>query len=119
VVTGASRGIGRAVADTLVAAGARVLGVSRSGTGHRDGVTSVALDLLAPGSIDRIVDASDRTFGGPPDILVNTAGVFAVAPISETSPDTFDHLVALNLTIPFRLVRGFLAGMQARRQGTS
>jgi NADP-dependent 3-hydroxy acid dehydrogenase YdfG len=117
LVTGASRGIGRAVAGALVAAGARVLGVSRSGTGHPDGVTSVALDLLAPGSIDRIVDACDGTFGGAPDILVNNAGVFAVAPIGETSPDTFDHLIALNLTIPFRLVRAFLAGMQARRQG--
>lgn len=101
----------------MAVAGARVLGVSRSRTGYPDGVTSVALDLLAPGSIDRVVEAAGRTFGQSLDILVNNAGVFAVAPIGDTPLDEFDHLVALNLTVPFRLVRAFLAGMQARGQG--
>jgi NADP-dependent 3-hydroxy acid dehydrogenase YdfG len=116
VITGASRGIGRAVADALVGAGARVVGLSRSGGGG-PGLAHVAVDLLDPDSAERAVRSIERELGGPPDVLVNNAGAFVVSPIGETTTGTFDRLLALNVSVPFRLVRAFLSGMLARGRG--
>jgi NAD(P)-dependent dehydrogenase (short-subunit alcohol dehydrogenase family) len=116
VVTGTSRGIGWAIAEALTAAGARVVGLSRGGS-TPPGVDHVTADLLDPASLDHAVEQSKRTLGGPPDILVNNAGAFVVAPIEETTADTFDRVLALNLSAPFRLVRAFVAGMRARGSG--
>jgi len=116
VVTGASRGIGRAIAEALVDAGSRVIGLSRTGQGPR-GVTSVAVDLLDPPSLQRAITSCQTACQGAPDILVNNAGAFVVAPIAETSPELFERVIALNLSVPFRLIHAFLPGMQARRSG--
>jgi len=116
VITGASRGIGRAVAEALIGAGARVIGLSRSATGP-SAITQVTVDLLDPAGVERAVGAVERELGGPPDVLVNNAGAFLVAPIGETTPDTFDRVLALNLSVPFRLVYAFLSGMRARGRG--
>jgi NADP-dependent 3-hydroxy acid dehydrogenase YdfG len=116
VVTGASRGIGRAVAEALIGAGARVIGLSRSDPGA-SAITHVTVDLLDPLSLDRAVGTIEHELGGAPDVLVNNAGAFLVAPIGETTPDTFDRLLALNLSVPFRLVYAFLSGMRARGRG--
>ncbi len=118
VVTGASRGIGRAVARALVAAGARVLAVSRGGVTSPDpGLIDLTLDLLAPGSIEAVVHAAQQAFGRAPDVLVNNAGAFLIAPVADTSPEQFDRLLALNLSVPFRLVHAFLPGMRQRGRG--
>jgi NADP-dependent 3-hydroxy acid dehydrogenase YdfG len=118
VVTGASRGIGRAVALALAAAGSRVLAVSRTGGGHAEPrIVDFEVDLVMPGSVESVIRAADETFGRSPDVLVNNAGAFLIAPISDTSPESFDRLVALNLSVPFRLVRAFLVGMRRRRRG--
>jgi NAD(P)-dependent dehydrogenase (short-subunit alcohol dehydrogenase family) len=118
IVTGASRGIGRAVALALAGHGARVLAISRTVSGERDDrITEVALDLAAPGSVASVVAAADRAFGRAPDVLVNNAGAFFVAPIVDTSPESFDRLLALNLSVPFRLVHAFVGPMRARGSG--
>ncbi len=118
VVTGGSRGIGRAVARTLGAAGARVLAVSRRGVASPDpGIIDLTLDLVAPGSIESVVQTAQRAFGRAPDVLVNNAGAFLIAPVADTSPEHFDRLLALNLSVPFRLVHAFLPGMRERGRG--
>ena len=118
VVTGASRGIGRAVARALAAGGARVLAVSRTGADTAEPcIVECAVDLLAPGSVEFVVRTAEERFGRSPDVLVNNAGAFLVAPISDTSPESFDRLVALNLSVPFRLARAFLVGMRERGHG--
>jgi NADP-dependent 3-hydroxy acid dehydrogenase YdfG len=118
VVTGASRGIGHAVALALASAGARVLAVSRSGIGNANGgIIDLTLDLAAPGSVESIVHAAERSFGRTPDLLVNNAGAFLIAPVADTPPEQFDRLLALNLSVPFRLVRAFLTQMLARGRG--
>src|SRR5215469_9812079 len=118
VVTGGSRGIGRAVVGALGAAGARVLAVSRTGLADaQPGTIELRVDLAAPLGIESVVRAAEREFGGAPDVLVNNAGAFLIAPVADTSPEQFDRLLALNLSVPFRLVRAFLAGMRARGRG--
>jgi NADP-dependent 3-hydroxy acid dehydrogenase YdfG len=116
VVTGSSRGIGRAVASALVERGATVVGLSRSG-GDAPGVIEVRADLLAPNGIDATVQHIEDALGGTPDLLVNNAGAFVVAPIGSTTPETFERLLALNLAVPYRLVFAFLEGMRARGRG--
>jgi NADP-dependent 3-hydroxy acid dehydrogenase YdfG len=117
VVTGASRGIGRAVAEALTGAGMRVLGVSRSPMACSAGVVPLEVDLLAPGSEELVAEAAQRAFGAPPDVLVNNAGTFVVAPLDDTTPAMFDRVIALNLSVPFRLVHAFLGGMRGRGRG--
>ena len=58
-----------------------------------------------------------EALGGTPDLLVNNAGTFVVAPIASTTPETFDRMVALNLSVPYRLVFAFLDAMRARGRG--
>lgn len=59
--------------------------------------------------LDRLSDA--------PDVIVNNAGIFAVATIEETSPEDFDRMLALNVSAPFAIIRGLLSRMKARRRG--
>jgi NADP-dependent 3-hydroxy acid dehydrogenase YdfG len=121
VVTGASRGIGRSTVRALVAAGAKVIGVSRSptraGEAAQAGEAGVVADLTDPSAVERAVDAILAQLGGAPDLLVNNAGAFVLAPIEATSPETFARLLAVNLAAPFSLVHAFLAEMRQRRRG--
>jgi NAD(P)-dependent dehydrogenase (short-subunit alcohol dehydrogenase family) len=117
VVTGASRGIGLAVAEELQAAGAHVVRVARSlaeAEGERR--TDLPGDVTDPAAVARVarrvLDAR-----GAPDILVNAAGVFLVAPLAETTPEAFGAQLAGNLVGPFLMLRAFLPAMVARRRG--
>lgn len=117
VVTGASRGIGAAIAQALSLAGARVIGVARSPGVACPDVIAVRCDLMKPGGIDCVVDTAAREFGGAPDILVNNAGAFVVGRVEETSVATFAEMMTLNLSVPFALVHAFLPGMRSRGRG--
>jgi len=117
VVTGASRGIGLAVAEELQAAGAHVVRVARSLTdAEAERRTDLRGDVTDPAAVarvaQRVLDAR-----GAPDVLVNAAGVFLVAPLAETSPEAFGAQLAGNLVAPFLLLRAFLPAMAARRSG--
>jgi NADP-dependent 3-hydroxy acid dehydrogenase YdfG len=57
------------------------------------------------------------TAGGAIDILVNNAGVFPLAPVLDTTPDSFERTLAANLSAPFRVLHGVLPGMRARGRG--
>lgn len=122
VVTGASRGIGEAIARALDARGARTLLVARGAdrlraiAGELRRAEPCAADLAQAAGAENVADAAGRAFGTP-DILVNNAGVFAIGPIETTDDATLDTLLALNAAAPFRLVRAFLPGMIARGSG--
>jgi NAD(P)-dependent dehydrogenase (short-subunit alcohol dehydrogenase family) len=114
LVTGASRGIGAAVADTLQHAGARVVRVARSLPDREaSGRLDCRADLTDPGQVDalaaRVLDS-----WGPPDVLVNNAGGFLLAPLERTAPADFDAQLAVNLRAPFLVARAFLPAMRAR-----
>jgi NADP-dependent 3-hydroxy acid dehydrogenase YdfG len=117
LVTGASRGIGLAVADELRAAGAHVVRMSRSlpdGSGERE--TTLRCDVRREEDVGRAVE---RVLGelGTPDIVVNNAGVFFVKALAETTLAEFTQSVATNLTGPFLVARALVPAMVQRGRG--
>ena len=123
LVTGASRGIGEAVARALAGAGARVHLLARSAAGieriaRELGGCAWPADLTDPAALRDALGRMSKDVGGSPDIVVNAAGVFDMAPLAETSLETFDRNLAANLRGPFLVIRALLPAMLARGSGT-
>jgi len=102
LVTGASRGIGRAVAGRFAELGARVLAPSRT-----------ELNLSDPAAPDRYLAAIDD----PIDILVNDAGINLLAGLSETDDELLQSTLEVNLLAPLRLARALAPAMAQRGWG--
>ncbi len=121
VVTGASRGIGAAVARRLAGAGLRVACVGRDREALEavarevSGVAIVA-DVTASGASESIL-AEVRTRLGDVDVLVANAGVEASAKLERTTDEIWDRLMATNATAVFRLCRAVIPSMIARGFG--
>jgi len=127
LVTGGGRGIGRAVAATLAAAGAAVAVVARSEDQlaetvaqiSRDGGHALALpvDVTDRRAIEQMATEVEQRLG-PVDLLVNNAAVFSPpGPVCETDPDVWWHAVEVNLRGPYLCSRAVLPGMIARHNG--
>lgn len=124
LVTGAGRGIGRAVALRLAAAGHRVALVARSAdelaatAAACAGPASLAVpaDLLAPGAVDRVYERVEAELG-PVEVLIANAGAGFSAPLARTSDDDWQHTLDLNLTMPFRCLRRAVPAMVAAGWG--
>jgi NADP-dependent 3-hydroxy acid dehydrogenase YdfG len=124
LVSGASRGIGLAVARVFASAGARVVMIARGSE-----ALEAAANAIGAHAIPMVCDAADadavqrvaadvpKLLGSAPDILVNNAGVFDLARIADTSPDVFERALAVNLVAPFLLIRALLPAMRARGSG--
>ncbi len=116
VVTGASRGIGLAVADELRAAGFHVVRLARSLTdGSADRQTDLRCDVSDPAQVARVVTKVAEL--GVPDVVVNNAGMFFIKRLEETSPQDFSELIAVNLTGLFLVARAFVPAMVERGSG--
>lgn len=102
LVTGASRGIGKAIAEQLKNGGVRLLVPSRR-----------ELDLLSAHSIDRFLQALDE----PVDVLVNDAGINRIADFRDYSDGDLQDTMLTNLISPIRLARGLIPGMIERKYG--
>jgi NAD(P)-dependent dehydrogenase (short-subunit alcohol dehydrogenase family) len=125
IVTGASRGIGRAVAEAFVGEGARVAICGRK----QDTLDQVAREIgpaalpiaCHVGRVDQIekmVAATTREFG-PVDILVNNAATnISFGPCLEIDESQFDKMVEINLKSAFRLVKAIAPGMCDRASGS-
>ncbi len=97
VVTGASRGIGAAVARSFAAAGARVALLSRSGDDlGLDGALGLTCDVTDRAAVKAAVDEAAGTFGRL-DVVVANAGVGAYGPFLELAPDQLEQMVDVNL----------------------
>jgi NAD(P)-dependent dehydrogenase (short-subunit alcohol dehydrogenase family) len=107
LVTGGSRGLGRAMARGLVKAGAAVVSVAR--TPARDdadgGVHHLVGDVAEVGRIGKVVDAAEQLLGGTIDSVVHAAGVQHRASAVEFPLEEWDRIVQVNLTAPFVLSR--------------
>ncbi|MDT8319192.1 MAG: 3-oxoacyl-ACP reductase FabG [Xanthomonadales bacterium] len=126
IVTGASRGIGAAIADALAAAGARVTGTATTGAGAAgitDRLASLnpdslgeALDVNEAGAAERLVaSVSDRC--GAPTILVNNAAITRDQILMRMKEEEWDSVIDTNLRSVFRLSKACLRGMMKARNG--
>jgi short-subunit dehydrogenase len=123
VITGASAGIGAALARALASAGYDLVLVARrgdrlealaeelrAGTGRE--VAVEAMDVTAPDALERLLEAAPR-----PAVLVNNAGAGKFGRVTEQSPDEAGFLVRLNCEALTRLTVGFVPAMRARGKG--
>lgn len=122
VVTGASRGIGRAIAEHLAGAGAQVACVATTQAGADavakglPGARGFACDVGDSIAVEALVNAIVDGMGTP-SVLVNNAGVAKDALIMRMSDDDWDRVVDVNLRGTFLLVRGFSRPMIKARYG--
>jgi short-subunit dehydrogenase len=120
VVTGASRGIGRAVAARLAAEGARVVLVARASealeaAARETGGRAFGCDLADPDARRQLVD--DVEADGGVDVLINNAGISNVGHVLDATPEDIQRLVEVDLVAPMQLCRGWLPGMVERGRG--
>lgn len=122
-VTGASSGLGEAIARAFGSAGDRLTLVARR-AGRLEAVASafpgraraVAHDLAAPEPAGWL-PAAEAAFG-PVDVLVNAAGVQTIAPFADVTPAEAGRMAAVNLRAPIGLIRAVLPSMRARASGS-
>ncbi|MGH3229189.1 MAG: SDR family NAD(P)-dependent oxidoreductase [Streptosporangiaceae bacterium] len=126
VVTGGSSGIGEEMARALALAGAQVVLVARDAARLSEAadqmkagggsVAWVSADLALRSDVSRAADEAEAAFG-PPDILVNCAGVNIRPPLGSLGIEDWDTTMAVNLTAPFLLGQRFGPSMAARGWG--
>ncbi len=116
IVTGASSGIGRAVADFLLKRRIRVFGLARrfEAVAPDEGVTPIPCDVTDLPRLKAVAEAICREAGGL-DILVNCAGVGTFGPHETLSPEQIETMVTTNLTAPLVLTGAVLRHLRARR----
>ncbi|HXZ59662.1 MAG TPA: 3-oxoacyl-ACP reductase FabG [Steroidobacteraceae bacterium] len=126
LVTGASRGIGHAIALALGKAGARVIGTATSAEGAAKLTAALAshgyngrgaqLDAGDPASIDALI-AELEAAGELPTILVNNAAITRDVLLLRMKPEDWDRVIATNLTAAFRLCKACVRRMMKERRG--
>ena len=123
VVTGGSSGIGEGMATALAGAGAAVVLIARDAERLRSAVKGlpgeaswVSADLADRAAVERAADEAGEAFG-PPDVLVNCAGINLRPPLGSLSAADWDLTMAVNLTAPFLLGQRFGPAMAARGWG--
>jgi NAD(P)-dependent dehydrogenase (short-subunit alcohol dehydrogenase family) len=129
LITGGSRGLGRALASELGRRGARLVLVARDEQALRTAVQAVerqgarvfgiAADVAEPGQPARVV-ARAQALAGPVDILINNASSLGPTPLgslNDLDPGELERVLAVNLVAPFRFTKALVAGMALRAAG--
>ena len=127
VVTGAARGLGKAIAEALLSRGARVAVVdvlqeelheAAAETKHDGGVVlPIVADITVPSQVEAMVQQASASLG-PIDVLVNNAGTFSyIGPVWEADPEKWFRDVRVNLYGSFLVCRSVVKGMVERKRG--
>lgn len=120
LITGASRGLGRRIAEVLTAHGCAVALVARDGAALEElakelGGKAYPTDLSDPAAVEALIGRVEAD--GPLDVLVNNAGVDHVGRFHEATPAQVRNLLQINLGAPMELCRQVIPGMVARGRG--
>jgi NAD(P)-dependent dehydrogenase (short-subunit alcohol dehydrogenase family) len=121
IVTGASRGIGRAIAVRLCQSGADVVCVARSpgdlavATAGAGACAGLAIDLADQDAGERVLDFSLERFGRI-DVLVHAAGIMTLEAMADASPEALEEMLAVNLLAPYAITKAALPELK-RTQG--
>jgi len=126
LVTGASRGIGAAIANSLAAAGAQVVGTATSDSGaekisqrlQEAGLSGVGMKLNVTDaeSINAVVKEISSAYGAP-TILVNNAGITRDTLLMMMKPEQWDEIIDTNLSSVYRMSKALVRGMTKARKG--
>lgn len=127
VVTGSTKGIGLAIAEALLQAGARVVISARKGSeveevagrltrAHPDRVASTTCDVRSESDVAKLFERADRAFGGV-DILVNNAGVGLHKNLADTTLEEWNTVLETNVTGVFLCSRAAIPRMRKRGGG--
>jgi len=124
LVTGASRGIGAAIADHLAAQGATVIGTATTEAGAEtigarlaaQGGAGRALDVTDGAAVEALVDAIAKEFG-PVSILVNNAGITRDQLLLRMKDEDWNAIIDTNLSSVYRTSKAVLRGMMKARKG--
>jgi 3-oxoacyl-[acyl-carrier protein] reductase len=124
LVTGASRGIGAAIADELAAMGATVIGTATSENGAKaigerlaaNGGHGRVLDVTDGGAIEALIDAIAKEFGAV-SILVNNAGITRDQLLMRMKDEDWQAIIDTNLTSVYRASKAVMRGMMKARKG--
>ena len=123
VITGVSKGLGRALVDQFIQLGMNLVGCAR----NKNAIQSLqeqypdhhfaAVDVADGNAVDRWATQILAQVG-PPDLLLNNAAVIpANAPLWQVPPDEFEHAIQVNISGVFNVVRAFVPSMIEREQG--
>jgi 3-oxoacyl-[acyl-carrier protein] reductase len=115
VVTGAARGIGKSIAETLAGNGALVAAFDLVAPEH-PGIVGVACDVADEAAVDRAFTEVEQRLGRVSVLVVN-AGIFPVVPFEETSLELWNKTLAINLTGGFLCAKRVLPGMRDQHYG--
>jgi 3-oxoacyl-[acyl-carrier protein] reductase len=124
LVTGASRGIGAAIADALAAHGAKVIGTATSESGAQaigarlatHGGVGRALNVTDGAAVEGLIDAMAKEFG-PVSILVNNAGITRDQLLLRMKDEDWQAIIDTNLTSVYRTSKAVMRGMMKARKG--
>jgi short-subunit dehydrogenase len=125
LITGAAAGIGRCTARAFADEGAELVLIDRDGDGLErlrselsEGGARVSVEVVDVSSREQVFAMADRVLArGPVDVLVNNAGIGHHGELAETSLETWERLIAVNLWGVLHHVYAFLPSMRARGQG--